>query len=61
MQAQLRASLERVLSDWIEDEAEHEERPDGFIYDALAKDMRRAAEAVYDASFEVQKWIKKNT
>lgn len=61
MKAQLRASLEQTLNEWIENEAEHDERPDGYVYDGLAKDMRRAAEAVYDAAFSVQEWVKGNT
>jgi hypothetical protein len=61
MKAALKATLEQALDDWLENEADHEQRPAGYIYEGLHVQMAEAAAAVYDASFKAQEWVKKNT
>ena len=50
----LKATLKQVMEDWIEGEADHPDRPDGYIHDKLADQMASAAAAVYDANFDGQ-------
>ena len=59
MKAKLRATLQGAMEEWVENQCEHDERPNGYIYEQLSEDMTRAAEAVYDASFAAQEFAKK--
>lgn len=50
MTASLKATLDAVLSQWLEDQDTHDDRPAGFACDGLAELMADAAASVYEAS-----------
>lgn len=50
MKASLKATLDAVLNQWLEDYDSHNDRPLGLACDDLAELMADAAASVYDAS-----------
>jgi hypothetical protein len=50
MKNSMKASLEKVISKWLEDSDNHPDRPDGLACEDLAEMMANAASSVYDAS-----------
>ena len=50
MKNSMKASLEKVLSKWLEEMDTHPDRPDGLACEDLAEMMANAAASVYDAS-----------
>jgi hypothetical protein len=50
MRASLKAQLETVIQKFLDDTAEHEDRPDGYQHPEICQHMANAAEAVYDAT-----------
>ena len=50
MKNSMKASLEKVMSKWLEEMDTHPDRPDGLACDDLAEMMANAASSVYEAS-----------
>jgi hypothetical protein len=50
MTASLKATLDSILNQWLEDQDTHDDRPAGYACDGLAELMADAAAAVYEAS-----------
>jgi hypothetical protein len=50
MKASLKATLDKVINQWLEDQDMHEDRPEGVACENLGEMMADAAAVVYDAS-----------
>jgi hypothetical protein len=59
MKTELKAKLEKVIDDFIEDNAGYNFW-DEYIHPELGKQMANAAEQVFDATMSVQEFIKHN-
>ena len=66
METETKASLEKTIENWINDQAEHElnswwlSTKDQYISDTLHKSMAIAAEAVFDESVKSQQFKSEN-
>lgn len=61
MKHSLKASLEKVVGDWIEANCDHDDAPEGYYHPDMAEQMTAAAVAVYDATFAAQKFLEENS
>ena len=62
MNIKLKVSLEEAIGRWIEKKCESDEWGETrhYVHDSLTQEMTNAAEAVFDATINVQKWLKRN-
>lgn len=56
MKASLKAKLEAAIDAFLEDTAEHDDRPDGYVHPDITQHMANAAEAVFDATFAASQY-----
>jgi len=61
MKASLKAQLEVLIQKFLDDTAEHDERPDGYQHPAICEHMANAAEAVYDATHAASAYTEAET
>lgn len=57
MKTEYLAKLEKVIDKFLNDLSEEGDHP-GFVYHTLEMDMAKAAAVVYDASMEVQTFMR---
>ena len=61
MRATLKAILETSIQQFLDDTAEHEDRPEGWQHPEICEQMATAAEAVYDATHAASRFTEEET